>query len=98
MKRFDNIEFYCPEDEIIPTRMRLMVDDKIVVHYYRESGSYVFQFYNVESFDQVKDIAKRIAKIIELQSDDGYTRLVMENMEPIDPTSIKVEFRLRDAG
>ena len=54
MKRFDNIEFYCPEDEIIPTRMRLMVDDKIVVHYFRNSGSYVFQFYNVKALIKQK--------------------------------------------
>ena len=94
----DGIEFYVPSDEIIPTKLRLKVDEKYV-EYERGSGfDFVFRFFNEWTYEDAENAVKRIAKLFEHQSDDGYTRWVLTDIEQCGLTSFRAKFRVRDAG
>jgi len=98
MKVSHGIGFYIPNDEIIPTKLRLKVDGKYV-EYQREAGlSYVFDFYHGWTTEEASEAIKRIAGLMETQSDDGYIRWVPMNIEQCGLTSFKITFRVRDAG
>lgn len=98
MKVSHGIGFYIPNDEIIPTKLRLKVDGKYV-EYQREAGlSYVFDFYHGWTTEEAEEAIKRIAELMENQSDDGYTRWVPTKIEQWGLTSFKITFRVRDAG
>ena len=98
MKVSHGIGFYIPNDEIIPKKLRLKVDGKYVEYQREASLSYVFDFYHGWTPEEAAEAVKRIACLMETQSDDGYTRWVPINIEQCGLTSFKISFRVRDAG
>ena len=94
----DGIEFYVPGDEIVPTRLRLRVDDKYVEYEHEIPLCYVFRFFAEWTYEEAEEATKRIAKVMEQQSDDGYSRWELTQIEPCGMTSFRAKFRVRDAG
>lgn len=100
-----SIEFYIPENEMIPTRLRLKVDGKDV-YYERSMGCFGYDF---EVFDatneEAVELATQLGRLMESQSyDHGASwRIVsvglvdQEERDHIAPIA-RVIFRLRDAG
>ena len=65
----NNIKFYIPEDQIIPTKLRLKKDD---IHIYYEilndKFGYEFELYEINDKEQGEEIVKEIANIMCNQS------------------------------
>lgn len=107
MKR---IEFYIPEREIIPTKLRLIIEKDegkdITVYYERleESFGYNFELYDITSEDEAKEIISQIAEIMCNQSYDHGQEWRVENIEKlscdinnfISKAEYNVLFRIRD--
>lgn len=93
-KPVDEIEFYIPQNEIVPTRLRLRIDDKYVEYKQDTSTSFVFNFYNEWTQEEAEYAIKRIAKVIERQSDNGYTKFELFDLELCGLTSYRVKFRI----
>lgn len=94
----DGIEFYVPRDEIVPTVLRLRVDNKYVEYEHKSALDYVFNFFAEWTYEEAEEATKRIAKAMEQQSDDGYSRWELIKIELCGTTSFRAKFRVRDAG
>ena len=64
-----DIQFYIPEDESIPTSLRLKVDD-VDVTYRRVDGGFEFVI-DVGSDEKAMDIANRIIEIMKSEHDES---------------------------
>ena len=105
-----NIKFYIPNDEMIPTQLRLKVDDKYQVDYSRVPGEFAYEFeiYNMPQNNKgyADEIIDKIVGLMVSQSyDHGVSwretgREFIEEFSYCDVSSYKykVSFRVRDAG
>ena len=85
------IKFYIPESQVIPTQLRLTVDDK-------------YNFYG-EAKEHYREIMDEIVRKMIWQSHDHDARwceigreIVSDSNEWWKELTIKVSFRVRDAG
>lgn len=102
----NNIKFYIPEDQIIPTKLRLKKDD-INIYYERlnDKFGYEFELYEINDKEQGEEIVKEIANIMCNQSYNHGQEWRIVNIQCIefnDNSWIKngkweVEFRIRDS-
>ena len=71
------IKFYIPEDEQIPSELRLKVDDTIDVFYSKVPGflGYEFKFMNCPK-DKIEEILTEISKRMCCQSEDRRAKWV----------------------
>ncbi len=106
-----NIEFYIPEGEIIPTKLRLLVSKDegkdIQVHYksLEESFGYNFELYDITSEEEAENIVKEIAQKMCNQSYDHGQEWRVENIEKLSceinyafqKAEYNVLFRIRDS-
>ena len=100
-----DVQFYFPGYEIVPTKLRLMVDGKYVTYERLEDGI-VYDFYFTDVTDEeAVAIATKIADIMESQSYDHgseWRRTYIEIVKQSDRYKIgpivRVAFRVRDAG
>ena len=99
------IEFYIPKDQVIPTQLRLKVDDSIDVYYGRtENGGWKFDFFKHQgvTLEMATQITNEIFSKMIWQSYDhgaqwrecGVREIVNDEYE----LSISVFYRVRDAG
>ena len=100
------IDFYIPTDQEIPTRLRLKVDDKYDVYYHEDPSEFAwhFTFWN-EAQDHYKEILDEIVARMKMQSYDHGAcwretgrEVTHYPVEFWDELTVKVSFRLRDAG
>lgn len=100
------IEFYVPEDQSIPTRLRLRVNEEIDVYYegLKDEFGYKFDFvkYQGVTLEMATEITNEIVRRMISQSYDYGaqwrecgTREIVNNEWDL---SITVYFRVRDAG
>lgn len=67
--KMNNIEFYIPKNESIPTSLRLKVDDVAVTYRRVENG---FEFIiDVESDEKALEIANEIIDVMKLEHDES---------------------------
>lgn len=97
-----DIKFFIPDDQTIPTQLRLLVDG---IHVYYEKLRDVFG-YSFEIFtddkEKARDIVEECARIMCDQSYDHgaswrTTHIVLENADRFS-SIYNVYFRIRDAG
>lgn len=101
------IEFYTPPSETIPTKLRLLIDDKEQVVYspLRDAFGYEFTIYNAASEERAKEIFDRCVSIMCSQSYDhgAQWRAVHAAIKPDGDDYFRyyvgvVTFRVRDAN
>lgn len=102
----NNIKFYIPEDQIIPTKLRLKKDD-IHIYYERlnDKFGYEFELYEINDKEQGEEIVKEIANIMCNQSYNHGQEWRIVNIECIEFNDNswgkngkwEVEFRIRDS-
>ena len=85
--------FYVPQDEKIPTRLRLRVGDTIVRYRECEDG-YLIDVYESQE-PRAERIARRVAALFERQSDDGCSRLVCSDFRLALRSLIFWEYRAK---
>ena len=100
------IEFYIPKDEMIPTRLRVKVDDNIDVYYERLTDAFgwkfdffKFQGVTLEMATAITDAI--VAKMVSQSYDHGAQWRECGVREIVNDEwglSITVFFRVRDAG
>lgn len=99
-----NIKFYVPKEEVIPTRLRLMVDGK-QVDYKRVDNefAYDFQFFDTEEKECLK-ISQEIAETMCFQSYDHGQSWRITDISIVEQeerykvgTIVRVSFRIRDS-
>lgn len=102
----NNIEFYIPKDQIIPTRLRLK---KGKVHIYYEilndKFGYEFELYEIDDKEQGEDIVKEIADMMCSQSYNHGQEWRIVNIECVEfndnnwgkSGKWQVEFRIKDS-
>lgn len=100
------IEFYIPKGEMIPTRLRVKVEDAIDVYYSRlpDAFGWKFEFFKIQgvTLEMATMIVDEIVSRMVSQSYDhgaqwrecGVRKIVNNEFE----LSITVFFRVRDAG
>lgn len=97
-----NIKFYCPDDEIIPTKLRLEIDGKgndgKQIHYKhaKDAFAYDFTFYNFTE-EEAFEAARRIGDLMESQSGDGWSSWRVVDIKMTSPTTIRILFRMKDS-
>lgn len=102
-----DIKFFIPDDQTIPTQLRLLVDG---VHVYyekmRSAMSYRFEVYTSDA-DKAREIVEECARIMSDQSYDHGASWRVINVELYDVNKFEgvplsyvytVSFRKRDAG
>lgn len=108
-----DVRFYIPKGKVIPTRFRLLVDNKYDV-YYKEVNlgpdrpygfAYDFTFWSQEAIDNYETILDEIIRLMIWQSHDRDVRWVETGREIIhaprdmlEDLTVRVYFRVRDAG
>lgn len=102
----DKMEFYIPEDQIIPTELRLK-KGKIQIYYERldDKFGYEFKLYEIDSKEQGENIVKDIANIMCNQSYDHGSEWRITNIECIEFSDDywsksgkwQVTFRIKDS-
>lgn len=102
----NKIEFYIPEDQTIPTKLRLK-KGKTHIYYERlkDKFGYEFELYEIDSKEQAEEIVKETASIMCSQSyDHGQEwRVVSIGCIEFNDNSWgkngkwQVEFRIRDS-
>lgn len=102
----NNIEFYIPEDQTIPTELRLR-KGKVHIFYkkLKDKFGYEFKLYEIDVKEQGEDIVKEIANMMCVQSYDHGQEWRIVNIECIEfndnswgKSGIwQVEFRIRDS-
>lgn len=103
----NDIKFYIPENQIIPTRLRLKKDE---VHIYYEKLNdkfgYEFELHEIDDKEQGEEIVKEIANMMCFQSYDHGQEWRIINIECIEfddngflgkNGKWQVEFRIRDS-
>ena len=100
------IEFYIPKDEMIPTRLRVKVDETIDVYYKRLPNEFGFKFdffkhqgVDLEMATAITD--EIVSKMISQSYDHGaqWRECGVREIVNYDwDLSITVFFRVRDAG
>ena len=106
-----DVRFYIPEGKVIPTTFRLKVDDKYDVYYKaakmdRPYGfAYDFTFWSQEAIANYKPILNEIVRLMIWQSQDHDVRwvetkrdVIHEPEDTFDSLTVRVYFRIRDAG
>lgn len=100
------IEFYIPNDEFIPSTLRLKVDDEIDVYYekLKTDFGYKFTFFKLQqcSRELATEIVNQIVERMVSQSYDHGSQWreigIRQIFESDYELSITVFFRVRDAG
>ena len=98
-------EFFIPKNEIIPTRLRLKVDERDVFYERVQSCfGYIFEILDATDKEAV-EIATNIAHIMENQSYDHGASWRIVSVELLEQDEryriapyVLVKFRVRDAG
>lgn len=85
------IRFFIPENERIPTRLRLKVGGTVVRYRECENG-YLFDVYT-RSEPEAEQIVRRVSRLFERQSDDGCFRLVCTGRQLVLRTLIFWEYK-----
>ena len=101
-----NIEFFVPDDETIPTRLRLRVDGPIDVYYESLPNDFAYKFTFFKWQDVTLEMAcaitdKIVSRMISQSYDHGAQwreRGVRSIVNDEFELSITVFFRVRDAG
>ena len=102
MVKTTSIKFYIPDDETIPTELRLYVGD-VYVTYERTNGGYDF---NVLIDDEVKaiEVVKQIVRRMEHQSYDHGAEWRTESLDIVPQegrykvgTLVRWKYRIRDS-
>lgn len=101
----NNIEFYIPEDETIPTQLRLK-KGKVKIYYEEKKDKFAYEFvlHEIDNKNQGEAIVKEIADIMCNQSYDHGKEWRVANIECIDFRDTDygkcglwlVKFRIRD--
>lgn len=100
-----SVSFYIPSSEIIPTKLRLLVDGKHI-SYTRLSGQfgYDFEFNNGETEAEAVEMAEYLAKVMCYQSYDHGQEWRVTSVELVDQEKrfkigeiVRVLFRIRDS-
>lgn len=97
-----DIKFYCPSDELIPTRLRLEVDGNgnngKQIHYeqVKEEFAYDFTFYGFTE-DEAYEAIRIIADIMESQSEDNGASWRVVEIKQVALTTIRIRFRMKDS-
>lgn len=99
-----NIKFFVPKEEVIPTRLRLMVDGKHVDYKIVDNEfAYDFQFYDTEEKECLM-IAEELAQIMSFQSEDHGQSWRVTDISIVEQeekyavgTIVRVSFRIRDS-
>ena len=99
-----NIKFFVPKEEVIPTRLRLMVDGKQVDYKIVDNEfAYDFQFYDTEEKECLM-IAEELAQIMSFQSEDHGQSWRVTDISIVEQeekyavgTIVRVSFRIRDS-
>lgn len=102
----NKFEFYIPEDEVIPTRLRLK-NDKVHIYYKRLNDvfGYEFELYELDSEEQGDEIIKEIASIMCSQSYDHGQKWRVISIDCIEfnddswgkSGKWQVEFKIKDS-
>ena len=99
-----DIRFYIPEDETIPTDLRLYVDD-VYVSYRRENNKFVFLIL-LDDEEKAMEIANEIVQRMKAEHDESQRgvswRTVSLKVAPQEDrykigTIIEWEYRVRDS-
>ena len=99
------IQFYIPDDEIIPTQLRVKIDDKYDVYYSRVHDEFAwdFTFYN-EAKDCYETLLDEMVFRMCSQSEDHGSSWRETKREIIEKSEdrwssivVRVYFRIRDA-
>lgn len=88
----NNIEFYIPQDQKIPTKLRLKKDN---IHIYYERCSdkfgYEFEIYESSSEEEALELIVEIAQIMCEQSYDNYQEWRIVSID-------KIEYKIKEYG
>ena len=96
------IKFYCPSDELIPTKLRLEVDGNgdngKQIHYKHadDDFAYDFTFYGFAE-DEAYEVAKMIGDLMESQSEAYGSSWRVVDIKPHGLTTIRIRFRIKDS-
>lgn len=103
-----DVQFYIPKYEIVPTKLRLMVDGKYVTYerFEYEPVCIAYDFYFMDATDEeAVAIATKIADNMESQSyghgsewRKAYIEIVEQNERYRIGQIVRVAFKVRDAG
>ena len=96
-----NIKFRQLSDEIIPTKLSLMVDD-VIVNYQRCNDCFGYNFTIYSTLEsRASDIIKYLARVMENQSEDHASVWRTTSIKPIDrdewSITYRVKFRIRNS-
>lgn len=104
--KFD-IKPYMVESEVIPTKLRLMVEDTNITIQYNKIGNMLWEFdlYEVTSEEQAKSIVEQIANMMCNQSYDHGAEWRGTDIKMIECTinnfiksaTFNVQFRIKDS-
>ena len=102
----NNIKFYIPEDQIIPTKFRLK-KDKVHIYYERlnDKFGYEFELYEIDDKEQGENIVEEIANMMCSQSYNHGQEWRIINIECVEfndnswgkSGKWQVEFRIKDS-
>ena len=102
----NEIKFYIPEDQVIPTKLRLK-KGKVHIYYKRlnDKFGYEFELYELDNKEQAEEIVKEIANIMCNQSYDHGQEWRVVSIDCIEfndnnwskSGKWQVEFRIRDS-
>lgn len=105
MMRDHSIVSYIPASEIIPTKLRLLVDGKLVSYSrLKDTFGYDFEFNNGETEDEAVGMAEYLAWVMCCQSYDHGQEWLVTSVELVDQEKrfkigeiVRVLFRIRDS-
>lgn len=87
------IDFYIPDDEIIPRKLRLKYNDKII-EYTVERNEYTFRLLNDWKIEEAEQAIRDIADMFEKRKFDDYRLKVDARIEWIGYNSYRVSFKV----
>lgn len=90
------IDFYIPDDEIIPRKLRLKYNDKII-EYTVERNEYTFRLLNDWKTEEAEQAIRDIADMFEKRKFDDYRLKVDARIEWIGYNSYRVSFKVYEA-
>ena len=97
-----DIKFYCPSDEIIPTRLRLKVDGNESngkqIHYERAKDEFAYDFtFHGFTEDEAFKTIKIIGDLMESQSEANGAAWRVVEIKQMAFTTIRIRFRWKDS-